>query len=179
MSDPGKELVEIVDEAGRVVDIVTRREMRQRRLPHRCTWTLVFNSHGELFIHQRSATKDLLPLHWDVTVGGVLVVGESFDAGVRRELFEELGVVAEPELLFPFRFPEKCPYAIGLVYRLIHDGPFTFRDGEIVRGEFVAMSMLPVRIRTVPFCEEGLAILRRYQTGGSQPISDSAPIAES
>ncbi len=178
MSDPGKELVEVVDDLGRVVDIVTRREMRQRRLPHRCTWVLVFNSHGELFIHQRSATKDLLPLHWDVTVGGVLAVGEGFDSGVRRELLEELGVVAEPELLFPFRFPESRPYALGMVYRLIHDGPFAFRDGEIIRGEFVASSMLSQRIRTLPFCDEGLAILRRYQTGGSHPISDSVPIPE-
>lgn len=178
MSDPGKELVEVVDELGRVVDIVTRREMRQRRLPHRCTWALVFNSQGELFIHQRSATKDLLPLHWDVTVGGVLAVGEGFDAGVRRELLEELGVVADPDLLFPFRFPEERPYALGMVYRLIHDGPFAFRDGEIVRGEFVAMARLPERIRSVPFCEEGLAILRRYQTGGSKAISDSVPIVQ-
>ncbi|MCS6977478.1 MAG: NUDIX domain-containing protein [Gemmatales bacterium] len=166
MKNPGDELVEVVDDLGRVVAIVTRREMRQRRLPHRCTWALVFNSHGELFIHQRSATKDLLPLHWDVTVGGVLAVGEDFEAGVRRELLEELGIRGDPEALFPFRFPEERPYALGMVYRLIHDGPFAFRDGEIVQGEFVALPDLANRITSMPFCEEGLAILRRYQSGG-------------
>lgn len=163
MRDPGQELVEVVDEEGRVIGIVTRREMRRRRLPHRCTWVLVFNSRGELFIHQRSATKDLLPLYWDVTVGGVLAVGEDFEVGVRRELREELGIEAVPEALFPFRFPEAQPYALGMVYRLRHDGPFVLQVEEIIQGSFVPWDELAQRIASQPFCDEGLAILKRYR----------------
>ena len=104
--DPGQELVDIIDEAGNTVATVTRRAMRAQRLPHRCTYLLVFNRRGELFIHLRTAQKDVYPAYWDVAVGGVLAAGESFDKGARRELLEELGIETEPEPLFPFRYSD-------------------------------------------------------------------------
>src|SRR5437764_413672 len=82
------------DWQGRTVGTVPRREMRGRRLPHRCTYVLVFNRRGELFVHLRTPTKDVYPSHWDVAVGGVLAAGETFDRGAARELREELGVEA-------------------------------------------------------------------------------------
>src|SRR5437667_217504 len=103
-TDPGEELVDVIDDAGRTVAIVTRREMRARRLPHRCAYVLVFNHQGELFIHLRTATKDVFPSHWDVAIGGVLAAAESFEAGARREAREELGIDVEPEPLFWFRY---------------------------------------------------------------------------
>src|SRR3954466_10046349 len=105
--DPGGELVDVIDEAGRTVAVVPRREMRARRLPHRCVYVLVFNARGELFIHLRTPTKDVNPSRWDVTVGGVRAAGEDFDEGARREAAEELGVAVEPERLFPFRYEDE------------------------------------------------------------------------
>ena len=90
MCDPGDELVDVIDDAGRTIGTVTRREMRARRLPHRCVYVLVFNRQGQLFIHLRTATKDVYPSHWDVAIGGVLAAGESFAEGAKRELREEL-----------------------------------------------------------------------------------------
>src|SRR5262249_5673084 len=91
---PSEELVDVIDEFDRNVRVVTRAEMRACRLPHRCTYILVFNQRGELFIHLRTATKDVYPSYWDVTVGGVLAAGESYDAGASREAREELGINA-------------------------------------------------------------------------------------
>src|SRR5499427_5864027 len=93
-TDPGQELVDVIDDAGLTIGTATRREMRLRRLPHRCVYVLVFNRRGELFIHLRTPTKDVYPSHWDVAAGGVLAAGESFDEGAARELQEELGVTA-------------------------------------------------------------------------------------
>src|SRR5215813_9467549 len=101
------ELVDVIDDAGRTVGVVTRREMRGRRLPHRCTYVLVFNARGELFVHLRTPTKDVYPSHWDVAAGGVLAAGESFDEGARREGMEELGVELALEPLFPFRYADE------------------------------------------------------------------------
>src|SRR5262249_26896649 len=72
------ELVDVIDDAGRTIGVVTRREMRRRRLPHRSTAILVFDHAGRLFVHLRTATKDVFPSHWDVAVGGVLGAGETF-----------------------------------------------------------------------------------------------------
>jgi isopentenyldiphosphate isomerase len=169
--DPGQELVDIVDDTGRTVGTVTRCEMRTRRLPHRCVYVLVFNRRGELFIHLRTADKDVYPSHWDVTVGGVLAAGESFDAGVRREVHEELGIEAEPEVLFPFRYADAASTVQGMVYRLLHEGPFHLQPEEIVRGEFAPLGEVASRAARQPFCHDGLAVLAEYQrhSGGLTP----------
>lgn len=160
--DPGEELVDIIDEAGNIVGGVPRREMRSRRLPHRCTYVLVFNSQGELFIHQRTATKDVYASFWDVCVGGVLTSGESFAASARRECLEEIGVTVEPEQLFLFRYADERTVVQGMVFRVVHDGPFVLQPEEIVRGEFVSLAVLPLRALRDPFCPDGWQVLQEY-----------------
>ncbi len=142
---------------------MTRREVRERRLPHRCVYVLVFNGRGDLFVHLRTATKDVYPSHWDVAVGGVLAAGETFDQGARREVLEELGVAAEPDALFPFRYGDAATAVQAMVYRFVHDGPFRFQPEEVVRGEFVPLEEVAVRIGRDPFCPDGLAVLETYR----------------
>lgn len=161
--DPGAEPVDVLDEAGRVVGQTTRREMRARRLPHRCVYVLVFDAAGALFVHLRTATKDVYPSHWDVAIGGVLAAGESFDAGARREAGEELGVVLEPEALFPFHYADAATIVHGMVYRARHEGPFRLQPEEIVRGEFLALAEVDARAARTPFCPDGLAALAEYR----------------
>ena len=163
MSKSSDELVDVLDDSGNVVGVVTRREMRLRRLPHRCVYVLVFDSLGQLFIHHRTATKDLYPSQWDVCVGGVLATGESFDEAARREAGEELGVELDPQPLFPFRYSDGVTIAHAMVYRAIHDGPFNLQPEEIVRGEFVALNEVGDRVKRDPFCPDGLQVWAEYQ----------------
>lgn len=158
----GNELVDVIDDDGQTIGVVTRAEMRARRLPHRCTYILVFNSHGELFTHLRTATKDVFPSHWDVTIGGVLATGESFDDCARREAREELGIDVEPERLFPFRYEDASFIVHGMVFRVDHDGPFRLQSAEIVRGEFITLATVAERVPRAPFCPDGLAVLDEY-----------------
>jgi isopentenyldiphosphate isomerase len=160
--NPAEELVDVIDDEGRTVATVTRREIRARRLLHRCTYLLVFNRRGELFIHLRTATKDVYPSHWDVAIGGVLAAGESFDAGARREAREELGTDVDPEPLFLFRYPDPASPVQGMVYRVLHGGPFRLQPEEIVRGEFVRVEEVAVRAAQDPFCPDGLAVFAEY-----------------
>jgi isopentenyldiphosphate isomerase len=159
----GDELVDLLDDDGRTVGTVTRREVRARRLPHRCVYLFVFNGRGELFVHLRTPTKDVYPSHWDVAVGGVLTAGESFDAGARREAAEELGVALDPEPLFPFHYADEASVVRAMVYRARHDGPFRLQPEEVVRGEFVPLEDLAGRVGREPFCPDGLAALAEYR----------------
>jgi isopentenyldiphosphate isomerase len=159
---PGDERVDVIDEQGRTVGTVTRREMRGRRLPHRCTYVLVFNSRGELFIHLRTATKDVYPSYWDVAAGGVLAAGETFDEGAERELREELGVEAALVPLFPLRYTDERSVVQAMAYRAAHDGPFRLQPEEVVRGEFVPPEAVPARAARDPFCPDGLAVLAEF-----------------
>jgi isopentenyldiphosphate isomerase len=160
--NPADELVDVIDEAGNTVGVVTRREMRERRLPHRCTYVLVFNAFEELFIHLRTPTKDVFPSYWDVCIGGVLAAGESFEQGVRREILEELGIDAFAKPLFPVRYNDAATFAHGMAYRLDRSGPFQLQVEEIVRGEFVPIENVLQRIETDPFCPDGVMVLRQY-----------------
>jgi isopentenyldiphosphate isomerase len=161
--DPNQELVDVIDADGRVVGTVTRRDMRARRLPHRCVYILVFNRWGELFVHRRTPTKDVYPGHWDVAIGGVLVAGESFDDGARREGFEELGVELSLEPLFPFRHEDAATLVRAMVYRACHDGPFCLQPEEITSGEWLPLHAIPARARQASFCPDGLAVLAQFQ----------------
>lgn len=160
--NPADELVDVIDDAGQTIAVVTRREMRAKRLPHRCTYVLVFNARGELFIHQRTATKDVYPSYWDVCIGGVLAAGESFATGVKREIREELGIDADARELFAFHYADAATFAHGMAYRLDHDGPFTLQVEEIVSGEFAPIAMVQDRIKREPFCPDGVMVLERY-----------------
>lgn len=160
------ELVDVVDDEGRTVGVVSRREMRARRLPHRSAYVLVFNAAGELFIHLRVATKDVYPGHWDVAVGGVLAAGERFDDGARREAAEELGVPVDVEPLFPLRWVDGHTIVHGMAYRAVHEGPFRLQPEEIVRGEFVALEAVAARAGREPFCPDGLAVLAEFRRRG-------------
>src|SRR5712692_7069259 len=119
--DPGQELVDVVDDQGQTITTVTRREVRERHLPHRAVYILVFNRQGELFIHLRTPTKDVYPSYWDVCVGGVVTAEESFDDAARREAAEELGMELNPERLFPFLYTDAQWIVHGMVYRVVHD----------------------------------------------------------
>ncbi len=156
------ELVDVIDDAGNTIAVVTRREMREKRLPHRCTYVLVFNMRGELFIHLRTPIKDVYPSYWDICVGGVLMAGESYGHGVNREIREELGIDADAEEQFAFRYRDAATFAHGRAYRLLHDGPFQLQAEEIVRGEFVPIGDVLQRIKSGPFCPDGVHVLEEF-----------------
>ena len=158
-----QELVDVVDEEGRTVGVVSRQEMRARRLPHRSAYVLVFNEAGELFVHLRVPTKDVYPGHWDVAIGGVLVAGERFDDGACREAEEELGVAVDVEPLFPVRWADAHTIVHGMAYRAVHEGPFRLQPEEIVRGEFIALDAVAARAAREPFCPDGLAVLAEFR----------------
>ena len=158
-----QELVDVIDDAGRTIRVVTRAQIRAERLPHRCTYVLVFNARGELFIHLRTPTKDVYPSYWDTCIGGVLMAGEGYAAGVVREVREELGIDAAPRELYPFRYGDDRTIVHGMVYRLDHDGPFRLQPEEIVRGEFVASEELFRRAERDAFCPDGIAVVHTYR----------------
>lgn len=157
------ELIDVLGEDGGIVRQATRRQVRQENLLHRSVYILVFNSRGQLFVHQRTGTKDVYPRYWDVAVGGLLGAGEDPLTGARRELHEELGVQS-PSLrqLFTFRFQEDRNRVIGVVFSCTWDGPVTLQASEIVQGEWLDLEAVVERSRRDPFCPDGLEALGTY-----------------
>ncbi|MEO8603736.1 MAG: NUDIX domain-containing protein [bacterium] len=157
------ELVDIVDARDQLIGRATRAEIRAGRLRHRATYLLVFNGRDELFVHERTATKDVYPSYWDVAVGGVVGAGESYEVGAARELAEEVGITAvAPQRLFDFDYVDTANQVNGRVYRVVWDGPLTLQAAEIVRGEWLSAAALEPRLATQAFCPDGVLAWRRY-----------------
>ena len=156
------ERVEVVDEHDHVVEVVTRQRMRATNLRHRAVYILVTDSADRLLIHRRSDTKDVWPGRWDVAAGGVVWVGEPYDSAALRELVEELGIDAAPlgllELLGPCAYADADVALVGRVYRVRHDGPVHFADGEVVEATWVSRSELLERLRRDPFVPDSIAV---------------------
>jgi isopentenyldiphosphate isomerase len=151
------ELVEEVDEEGAVLRVVTRAEMRAGRLRHRCVFLLVVFD-GRLLVHRRAEDKDIWPGRWDVAAGGVVTAGEAWDDAARRELAEELGVLAGPSLLGDGTWEGEEAKVLGRVYLVEHAGPFRFDDGEVVEARFVGRDELDRLLRERPCCPDSIAL---------------------
>ena len=147
-SSPRHEVVDIVDSNDVVVRTVTRRQMRAERLRHRAVFIAVVHPDGRLLIHRRSDAKDVWPGWWDLAVGGVVSAGETYDDAARREVREEIGIDAEPEPLDGGGAYEDADVSlIGRCYRVVHPGPFTFADGEVVHAEWIELAELDLEAR--------------------------------
>lgn len=157
------EVIDIVDADDRVIGQATREEMRRRKLRHRATYVLVFNGNGQLFVHRRTATKDVYPSFFDVAIGGVVTAGESYDEAAERELAEEIGVRGVPlRCMLPFRYEDDANQINGMVYSCTYDGPVTLQAEEIVSGEWLDLDKVLEQTQQESFCPDGIEALIRY-----------------
>lgn len=157
--DPARERVEVLDQDNNVIGIVTRGEVRARKLRHRCVAIVVRASNGEVLIHRRAEHKDLWPGRWDLAVGGVVGAGEDWAAAAHRELREEIGITASLRFLGQGSYQDDDVSEHAWVYECTHDGPFAFNDGEVVEALFVPVDELRARRSPHPFVPDSIAMV--------------------
>ena len=137
MSAPPPEIVDWIDESGKTLQSLPRAEIRRRNLLHRVSSTLVFHPDNRVFVHRRSAEKDVYPSLYDMFVGGTVVSGESYEANACRELEEELGVSGTPIYsLFGHSFRDEVSRSLTRVFACVSEGPFRFPPEEVVWGDW-------------------------------------------
>jgi 8-oxo-dGTP pyrophosphatase MutT (NUDIX family) len=167
------ELVEIVDEAGAVLQIVPRAQMRAERLRHRCTYIVVIDSQEQLVVHRRADWKDVWPGRWDLAFGGVVGVGEDWDEAAARELQEEAGVDGVLVAIGGGTFDDGDVSVLGRVYVTRSDGPFTVPDGEVAELARVPLAELSGWIDAHELCPDSLALaagaLQALASGPEEP----------
>lgn len=158
-----EELVDIVDENDRVVRTATRAEMRRDVLLHRVVAIICLNSRGEIYVHRRTATKDLFPSLYDMFVAGTVEAGETYEATAARELEEEIGVRGVAlERLFHHRYEGRQTRSHTEVYRVVWDGPITPQASEIQWGQFRSRESLIQNREGFQFVPDGAELFARY-----------------
>lgn len=140
------ELFDVVDEEDRVVGRAPRGEVHARGLRHRAVHIFVVNRAGEVFLHQRSLTKDTFPGLWNSSCAGHVGAGDDYDVTVLRELDEELGwnprTDAPPVRLFKVGACAETGQEFVWVYRASGEGPFVLNPAEIQRGQWCSLATI-------------------------------------
>ncbi len=159
------ELIDIVDEADRVVAQLPRGEATARRLRHRCVFIWVRDEHGRVFVHRRTDRKLVFPSRYDMFVGGVVGAGESYDAAARREAEEELGVTGlpAPSPLFKFLYESPEHTWWSMVYEVRCTQPVRPQAEEIAWHAFLTEEELAERLPEWSWVPDGLEAYRRLQ----------------
>ena len=134
------ELFDVVDEHDRVIGRAPRGEVHARGLRHRAVHIFVTNCAGEVFLHQRSLTKDTFPGLWNSSCAGHVGAGDDYDETALRELDEELGwqPTAAPERFFKVEARPETGEEFVWIYRAVGEGPFTLNPAEIQQGRWCA-----------------------------------------
>jgi 8-oxo-dGTP pyrophosphatase MutT (NUDIX family) len=158
----GAELVEVVDESGAVLEVVTRAAMRARNLRHRSTFVVVVTTAGQVVAHRRADDKDVWPGRWDLGFGGVVGVGEAWRTAAVRELAEEAGVAVAEDALVPLVegvYTDGDVAEVARVFTAVHDGPFTCPDGEVAELALVPWGSLDTWAASHDLCPDTAAML--------------------
>lgn len=157
-----EELVEVIDERGRVLRLATRAAVRAGNLRHRTVAVVVVTSGRELVAHRRAHWKDVWPGRWDVCFGGLAGVGEAGADAAARELAEEAGITVAPADLRPLGsggYADAEVSCVACVYLASHDGPFTPADGEVAELVRVPLAGLDGWLAGRSLCPDSAAVV--------------------
>lgn len=156
------ELLDIVDENDEVVGQARRGEAYARRLRHRCVFILARDADGRIFVHRRAARKLIFPSRYDMFVGGVVGVGESYDQAALREAEEELGVrglpAPVPVCTFLYETPEHTWWSA--IYEVRCPTEVAPQTDEIDWYAFLTEEELTRRLDDWPWVPDGLEAYR-------------------
>jgi isopentenyl-diphosphate delta-isomerase type 1 len=176
MTSTDHELLYWVDEQDQVLGPCRRGDAHRQGLRHRAVHILVFNSAGQVFLQERSLSKDINPGLWDTSSAGHVDFGESYDQCAIRELREELGIATEtvPERLFRIPASALTGWEFVEVYRIEHDGPLQLNPDEISDGRWVSPTLLDALIEQSPnqFTTSLRALWQKFR--GSHPQASLA-----
>lgn len=144
-------------------EVVDRATMRRHNLRHAATGIVVLNSKGEIYVHRRTATKDVYPGMYDFCAGGVVQAGEDPTDSARRELAEELGVVVEHlDSLGEADFDDAHARYHAFLFSVTYDGEITHQPEEVEWGAWVTPGRLLEMLDELAFVPDAPVLMRPW-----------------
>jgi len=91
--DPN-EIVAIVDDKDKVIGSATRKEVHDKGILHRESYTYILDGSSRIYLQKRADNG-----RWDHTVGGHFPKEQDYHEAAVREIFEELGIKVKADEL--------------------------------------------------------------------------------
>lgn len=89
-----EEWIPLVDEQGRITGKAPRSQVHNgSKLLHPVVHLHVINHNKAILVQKRTMSKLIQPGKWDTTVGGHISAGETLEQALKKEAFEEIGLV--------------------------------------------------------------------------------------
>lgn len=138
------EMLPVVDSLGNVIAQADRRFCHSgSRVLHPVVHLHIIDRRGELYLQQRAASKDLLPLCWDTAVGGHVSYGEYIFEALFRESGEELGLAEyKPHWIDSYIFGSDTERELVNVFAAVGDFNLVPDPEELADGRFWTFSQI-------------------------------------
>lgn len=131
------EILDVVDDADRVIGQASRAEVHDKGWFHRAVHVFLFNSRGHIYVQRRSIWKDRYPLKIDSSAAGHLDSGESYWDAAKRELQEELDIIADITCLMKVTACAETDNEHVVLFKAQTDEIPIPNTDEICEGEFL------------------------------------------
>jgi len=145
-----QEWLDLVDSRDRVIGIISRAEAwRTNARWVRVVNAFVVNAKGELWIPKRSASKAMFSLCLDMSVGGHIGVGESYEAAFIRETTEELNLDITKKVYCEIGYLHPAEHGLSAfmkVYELNLEAVPNYNRDDFASAEWVKPSALLERL---------------------------------
>lgn len=166
-ADNGFEDIEYFDEDDQPIGIQKRNYVIRSGLIHRSANVIIRNDMGQIFVHQRKKTKAIYGGMWDIKVGGIPMVGESYNDAARRELLEETGIrLVELKFLFDMKFRDNLNKSNRKVFCCRYNGPIRIQQEEIEQGWFMPIEKAVEMGKEGKLSPSAVSVLAKYMGEG-------------
>lgn len=168
------ELINWLDENGKIKGIVDKAIAHTLGLWHRSIHVWVINDKGEVLLQKRCSDKTLYPNHWDCTFAGHVGANEPSELAAMREGEEELGIIVNPGNLEKMAtLKEELKFGdihskefvdIYLLHQNISESELSFQVEEVADAKWFNLQDLITGTLTIPIIPhiEEFKLLAQY-----------------
>ena len=164
------EEVVLINPEDEVLGSMEKMQAHENGLLHRAFSVFLFNEKGEMLLQKRAATKYHSPNQWTNAVCSHPRINETYEAGAKRRLAEELGIIVDIEEKFHFIYKAKVgenlwEHELDHVFTGLYSGKFNLSPEEVSEVRYILMEDLEAEMLSNPeyFTEWFKIILKEYK----------------
>ncbi len=115
-----------------------------------------YNDYGSLLIQKRTKTRRMMPNIWAAT-GGAAIAGETSLEAAKRELYEELGILAQEGQLQPVKRLKRRNSLLDIwaIHTDAYVPEMTLQKSEVAKAKWVSFSTLNSMIKSGEYHDYG------------------------